>query len=155
MRFRGIFLLLFLALASNAHAQAPQLQTASNFAVLAGAGITSADSRTTIVGDVGSSPTPTITGLLATQVTGTLYTPAYSLTSPKEDLTLAYADAARRVCPATNDLTGVDLGAGVYCFSSTALLTGTLTLTGSSTDVWIFQIGSALTTATGATVAFA
>jgi hypothetical protein len=160
MRFRGIFLLLFLALASNAYAQAPQLQTASNFAVLAGAGITSADSRTTIVGDVGSSPTPTITGLLATQVTGTLYTPAYSLTSPKEDLTLAYADAARRVCPATNDLTGVDLGGlnlgpGVYCFSSTALLTGTLTLTGSSTDVWIFQIGSALTTATGATVAFA
>jgi hypothetical protein len=155
-----ILLSLFLASALSTSAQAPRLQTASSFAVLAGSGITNADAGTTIVGDVGSSPTPTVTGLLASQVTGKLYTPAYSLTSPKEDLTLAYTDALRRNCPATNVLTGVDLGGlnlgpGVYCFSSSALLTGTLTLRGSSSDVWIFQIGSSLTTATGASVAFA
>jgi hypothetical protein len=160
MKFHSICLLLLLALGSTAYGQAPQLQTASSFAVLAGAGVVSVDAGTTIVGDVGSSPTPTVTGLLATQVTGKLYTIPDGLTSPKEDLTLAYADAARRSCPATNDLTGIDLGGlnlgpGVYCFSSSALLTGTLTLTGSSTDVWIFQIGSALTTATGASVVFA
>jgi hypothetical protein len=162
MRFHGICLLVFLALGLNAYAQAPNLKTAGNFAVLAGGGVTSADSGTTIVGNVGSSPTPAITGLLPIQVTGTLYTAANAVvTTAKGDLTAAYLDAKGSGCPATNVLTGVDLGGlslspGVYCFSSSALLTGTLTLagTGSSTDVWIFQIGSTLTTATGATVAF-
>jgi len=161
MRIPATCLLLFLASALNAHAQAPNLQTAGNFAVLAGAGVVSADAGTTIVGDVGSSPTPTVTGLLATQVTGTLYTAANAvLTTAQTDLTAAYLDAAGRssCTPLTGALgtgTNTNLGPGVYCFSSAALLNGTLTLTGNSTDVWIFQIGSTLTTATGATVAFA
>lgn len=67
-------LLVILASARNAHAQAPNLQTIGNFAVLAGAGVVRADTGTTIVGSAGSSPTPTVTGLLATQITGTLYT---------------------------------------------------------------------------------
>lgn len=162
MKLRGTcFLLAFLALGLNAYAQAPDLKTAGNFAVLAGTGVTSADAGTTIVGNVGSSPTPAITGLLPIQVTGTLYTAANAVVgTAKTDLTAAYLSAAPpRAC--TKTLTGVDLGGltlgpGVYCFSSSALLTGTLTLagTGSSNDVWIFQIGSTLTTATGATVAF-
>jgi len=160
MKFRGTCLLLFLALGLNAYAQAPNLNTAGNFGVLAGTGITNTDAGTTIAGSVGSAPTPTVTGLLASQVTGgTLYTASDpALTTAQTDLTTAYNDAAGRTC--TLDLTGVDLGGqnlgpGVYCFSSSALLTGTLTLTGSSTDVWIFKIGSTLMTATGATVAFA
>src|SRR5579859_1498465 len=159
MRNPVICLLFFLALASNAFAQAPNLQTAGNFAVLAGGGIVSADAGTTIVGNVGSSPTPTVTGLLATQVTGTLYTAANAvLTTAQTQLTAAYIDAAGRSCtPLAGALgtgTNANLGPGVYCYSTAALLNGTLTLTGSSTDVWIFQIGSTLTTATGATVAF-
>jgi len=160
MKFRGTCLLVFLALGLNAYAQAPDLKTAGNFAVLAGTGVTSADAGTTIVGNVGSSPTPAITGLLPIQVTGTLYTAASPVVATaKSDLTAAYVSAAPpRACTMT--LTGVDLGGltlgpGVYCFSSSALLTGTLTLAGTgSNDVWIFQIGSTLTTATGATVAF-
>ena len=156
-----ILLLFFLASAWSASAQAPNLQTAGNFAVLAGGGIVSADAGTTIVGDVGSSPTPTVTGLLATQVTGTLYTAANAvLTTAQNDLTAAYVDAAGR--PSCTALTGAlgaatnpNLGPGLYCYSTAALLDGTLTLTGSATDVWIFQIGTSLTTATGATVAFA
>jgi hypothetical protein len=156
-----ILSLFFLASALNASAQAPNLQTAGNFAVLAGGGIVSADAGTTIVGNVGSSPTPTVTGLLATQVTGTLYPAADAvLTTAQTDLTAAYVDAAGR--PSCTALTGAlgtgtnaTLGPGLYCFSSAALLNGTLTLTGGSTDVWIFQIGTSLTTATGATVAFA
>jgi hypothetical protein len=156
-----ILLLLFLASALSAAAQAPNLQTAGNFAVLAGGGIVSADAGTTIVGNVGSSPTPTVTGLLATQVTGTLYTAANAVVATAQnDLTAAYVDAAGR--PSCTALTGAlgtgtntNLGPGLYCYSAAALLNGTLTLTGSSTDVWIFQIGSTLTTATGATVAFA
>jgi hypothetical protein len=154
-----ICLLIFLASASNANAQAPNLQTSGNFAVLAGAGVTSADAGTTIVGNVGSSPTPAITGLLASQVNGTLYTAANAvLTTAQTDLTAAYIDAAGRSCtPLTGALgtgTNANLGPGVYCYSTAALLNGTLTLSGSSADVWIFQIGSTLTTATGASVVF-
>jgi len=156
-----ILLVFFLATALSASAQAPNLQTAGNFAVLAGGGIVNADAGTTVVGNVGSSPTPTVTGLLATQVTGTLYTAANAVvTTAQADLTAAYVDAAGR--PSCTALTGAlgtgtnaNLGPGLYCYSTAALLNGTLTLTGSSTDVWIFQIGSTLTTATGATVAFA
>jgi hypothetical protein len=156
-----ILLLLFLASAASAGAQTPNLQTAGNFAVLAGGGIVSADAGTTIVGNVGSAPTPTVTGLLASQVTGTLYTAANAVvTTAQTNLTAAYVDAAG--LPSCTALTGAlgtgtnaNLGPGVYCYSTAALLNGTLTLTGSSTAVWVFQIGSTLTTATGATVAFA
>lgn len=41
---------------------------------------------------------------------------------------------------------------GVYC-AGTISVTGTVTLNGSATDVWVFQIGSTLTTAASAVVA--
>jgi len=156
-----ILLSLFLASALSTSAQAPNLQTAGNFAVLAGSGITNADAGITIVGNVGSSPTPTVTGLVATQVTGTLYTAANAvLTTAQNDLTAAYVDAAGRPsCTALSGALGTgtnaNLGPGLYCYSTAALLNGTLTLSGSASDVWIFQIGTSLTTATGANVAFA
>ena len=57
------------------------------------------------------------------------------------------------------DLTGQDLGGltlvpGVYCFSTSAQLTGTLTLDaqGDPDAVWVFQTGSSLTTASNAVV---
>lgn len=59
--------------------------------------------------------------------------------------------------PCGTNLTGQDLGGqtlapGVYCFSSSAQLTGTLTLDGqgNANAVFVFQIGSTLTTATSA-----
>jgi type VI secretion system secreted protein VgrG len=45
------------------------------------------------------------------------------------------------------DLGGMNLGAGVYHFDTSAGLTGTLTLTGSASDQFVFNIGSTLTTA--------
>jgi hypothetical protein len=48
------------------------------------------------------------------------------------------------------DLGGLTLGPGVYCFNSSAELTGTLNLTGAGP--WIFQIGSTLTTASNSSV---
>jgi hypothetical protein len=52
------------------------------------------------------------------------------------------------------DLGGMRLGPGLYCFSSSAALTGTLTLDahGNPNSRWIFQIGSTLTTATNSKV---
>jgi hypothetical protein len=164
LKFRGTCLLVFLALGLNAYAQTlppPNLNTAGNFGVLAGAGVVSTDAGTTIVGNVGSAPTPTITGLLPIQVSGTLYTAANAATTQAQsDLTAAYLDAKGRsgctsLTGALGGATNPSLTTGVYCYSSAAQLNGTLTLTGSATDVWIFQIGTTLTTATGATVAFA
>jgi hypothetical protein len=62
--------------------------------------------------------------------------------------------------PCDTNLTGQDLGTvgplspGVYCFNTTAALTGTLTLNGSVTDKWYFQIGTTLTTAAASSVVF-
>ncbi len=75
----------------------------------------------------------------------------------QNDLTTAYNFAASESC-GTN-LTGQNLGGltltpGVYCFGSSAQLTGTLTLDalGDPNSVFIFQIGSTLTTASGSSV---
>ncbi len=78
-------------------------------------------------------------------------------TQAQTDLTGAYNQAAAAACD--TDLTGQDLGGmtlvpGVYCFSSSASLTGTLTLDaqGDTDAQWIFQIGSTLTTASNSNV---
>jgi hypothetical protein len=168
MKFRGVCLLVFLALGLNARAQAPaNLETALNFGVLAGAGIISADSGTTIVGDVGSSPTPTVTGLLASQVTGTLYTAANNLlVNAQYELAHAYPFLTGHFCTQTIPSGEIgslatppipSLGPGVYCFPSSAQLKGNLTLvgTGSSSDYFLFLTGSTLTTDTGASVTLA
>ena len=134
------------------------LGTAMNFGLLAGSGITNVSASTFITGDVGSSPNPAVTGLLASQVSGTLYTTADPATAQAQlDLTVGYNEAAGAACGTV--LTGTDLGGltlvpGVYCFSSSALLTGTLTLDaqGDPNAQWVFQIGSTLTTATDSTV---
>jgi type VI secretion system secreted protein VgrG len=75
----------------------------------------------------------------------------------QNDLTTAYNQAAGLAV--TQTLTGIDLGGltltpGVYFFSSSAQLTGMLTLNGEGlTDpVFVFQIGSTLTTASGSSV---
>jgi hypothetical protein len=69
------------------------------------------------------------------------------------DLTAAYNYAAGIVLPApqvlAGDLTGLTLAEGTYkTSSSTGILTvgGILTLTGNSSSVFVFQIGSTLTT---------
>jgi Ice-binding-like len=144
--------------ASNNTTTTVDLGTAGQFGLLAGSGVTNASAATSITGDVGSSPTPSITGLTASQVHGILYTTSSPVTSQAQsDLTIAYNEAAGEPC--ATDLTGTDLGGltlvpGTYCFSSSAGLTGTLTLDaqGNANAQWVFQIGSTLTTATNSSV---
>jgi hypothetical protein len=134
-------------------ATAPSLQTASNFAILAGSGITDT-TPSVIVGDVGSSPT-TSNGVTGAEVTGTNYTAGSAVVDQaKLDLTAAYTNAAGQVSTTaiSADLGGQTLTSGVYQDNgapASLSLTGTLTLNaqGDPNAVFIFKSASTLTTA--------
>ncbi|MHB8598446.1 MAG: ice-binding family protein [Ktedonobacteraceae bacterium] len=141
-----------------AHAQAtqPPLGTAASFAVLGGSAVTNTGS-TVVTGDLGVSPGTAITGFPPGVVVGTIHDADAVALQAQNDVTTAYGDAAGEPC--NDNLTGQDLGgktltSGVYCFSSSAQLTGQLVLNSQAdpASVFIFQIGSTLTTASNASV---
>jgi len=129
------------------------LGTAQSFAVLGGSTVTNTGA-TTITGDLGVSPGSAITGFPpGTVIGGTIHAADAVAAQAQIDLATAYNVAS--LLPCFDDLTGQDLGglaltSGVYCFSSSAQLTGTLNLVGAG--LWIFQIGSTLTTASNSSV---
>ena len=149
---------LMIAAPANATSPAPVgLGTAGNFGVLAGSTVTNSG-PTVVNGDLGVSPGSAVTGFPPGVVNGTIHKADAVAAQAQVDLTAAYNDAAGRACD--TDLTGQDLGGltlvpGVYCFDTSAQLTGTLTLDAQGTQgaVFIFQIGSTLTTASGSSVA--
>ncbi len=156
---RPIFLItLLLTIGSSAWAQTvPPLGSAQNFAVLGAAMVTSTG-PTVITGNIGVSPGTAITGFPPGIVLGGALHPGDpAATAAQADAHTAYNDLLAEPC-GTN-LSGLTLGTspgavtlppGVYCFASSAQLTGTLTLSGNG--VYIFQIGSTFTSASGATV---
>ncbi len=133
-----------------------ELATAAPFAVLGASTVTNTG-PSILNGDLGLSPGTSVTGFPPGIDNGTMHITDAVATQAQSDLTLAYNDAAGR--PPNSNLSGSDLGgltltAGVYKFDSSAQLTGTLTLNaqGSSEAVFIFQIGSTLTTASASRV---
>lgn len=144
-----------LALAVIGNAQV-NLGTAAGFGIVATSAITSTG-LTIVNGDIGISPN----GL--TSITG--FPPGISTNPPHGADAVAaqaHADAqtaynAAQALPFTTSLTGQDLGGlvlgpGVYNFASSAQLTGILTLDGqnNANSVFVFQMGSTITTATAA-----
>jgi type VI secretion system secreted protein VgrG len=133
------------------------LGSAASFSVLAGTTVTNTG-PTTITGSVGVSPGTAITGFPPATITnGTIHLADAVALQAQSDVTTAYD--ALMSAPSTADMTGKDLGGltltpGVYTFSSSAQLTGTLVLDdqGNSKAVFIFQIGSTLTTASNSSV---
>ena len=152
------------------------LGAADSFAILGGDGISnvptsaitgdigvSAAAGSTITGF--SQPTtacPEITGTVykvdasgptcATAIAPAVIDPTL-LTSAKHDLRVAYSDAELRILPApatvSGDQGGATLTPGIYkSTSSLSIASGSLTLDGQGdgNSVWIFQIGSTLTT---------
>ena len=136
---------------------APVLGSAKSFAVLGGSTVTNTGA-TIVQGDLGVSPGLAITGFPPGIVIGgtTRAGDAVALQA-QTDTAAAYDALGAEACSV--DLTGRDLGGltlvpGVYCFSSSAQLTGALVLDagGRADAVFVFKIASTLTTASNASV---
>jgi len=151
------------------------LGTSGNFVILAKTGISNTG-VTSIIGDIGVSPNDatSITGFgliadasneFATSsiITGKVYASNYApptpakMTAAVSDMETAYTDAAGRAPNFTElytgNLTGQTLTTGVYKWGTGVLVSaGGFTISGSSTDVWIFEIAQNLTVANGAKI---
>lgn len=144
----------------SAMAVAPSLGAADSYGVVANQAVTNTG-PTIINGDLGLSPgaATSITGFPPGVVTGTINAANAASLAAQNSITTAYNALAGQPCDV--NLTGQNLGGltltpGAYCFSTSAQLTGTLTLNGLGNPgaVWVFQIGSTLTTASSSRVVF-
>jgi hypothetical protein len=145
---------------------AVDLGAAGNYVLLAKTAISNI-STSAVTGDLGLSPAATsyVTGLSITnaigyatsaQVTGKIYaadmadpTPI-NLTTAVNNMITAYTDAAGRTTPdftelGTGNIGGMTLTPGLYKWTNTVTLPSDVTISGSSTAVWIFQIAGDLT----------
>ncbi len=132
------------------------LGTASSFGVLAGTVVTNAGS-TIINGDLGVSPGTTVTGFPPGTVNGSLYIGNTTLADQAQtDLAVAYGLVAGQAATQTGvtTLADVTLLPGVYNSAAAIGITGTLTLdgNGATNPVFIFQMGSTLTTGVGSQI---
>ncbi len=142
--------------------------SAINYVILAKSAVSTVPTSA-ITGDIGLSPAAAtfITGFSLTlpaggafstsaQVTGNVYAPGYALPTPANlttavgDMQAAYTDAAGRTTPdftelATGNIGGLTLPPGLYKWSSAVTIPTNVTLNGSATSVWIFQIAGGLT----------
>ncbi len=128
----------------------------------------------TVTGNIGLSPgtSAELTGFnlsaattfsTSPTVNGRLYAANYQAPTPamlaiaSQDLLDAIADATGRTSPnflnlGAGQLNGQTLLPGLYRWSGGVAISGNITLAGGPNDVWIFQIGSHLNVAAGATV---
>jgi hypothetical protein len=143
------------------------LATAGNYVILAESAISTVPPAA-VTGNLGISPMAATfithfsliadsTNVFSTsaQVTGKIYAADYAaptpsnLTTAVNDMQTAFTDAAGRAPDVTElgagTIGGMTLSSGVYQWGSSVLIPTDLTLNGSATAVWIFQIAQNLT----------
>lgn len=146
---------------------AVNLGTAGNFTILSKTGI-STTGVTSVVGDIGVSPAQAtyITGFdlilpdasafsTSALVSGKVYAPGYADPTPANistavsNMETAYTDAQGRTNPTATELGagnigGMTLAPGLYKWGTGVTIPTDVTLSGSASDVWIFQIAQNL-----------
>jgi hypothetical protein len=148
-----------LGAAGLAQASPVDLGTVKPFVVLGGTTVTNTG-PSVLNGDLGVSPGTALVGFGAPAVVnGATHATDGVAGQAQSDLTTAYNVAAAQPVAPADDLTGVDLGglvltAGAYRSTSSAQLTGALTLDaqGDPNAQFVFEIASALTTASASSV---
>jgi hypothetical protein len=159
----GVFALLCGASAAFAQT-APSLGAAQSFAVLGGSTVTNTG-PSVVNGDLGLSPGTSVTGFGGPgngTVTGTTHVADAVALNAQNAMTTAFNALFAQACNTTfgvpTNIGGSTLTPGVYCFASSAQITGDLTLNalGDPNAVFIFKTGiagaSTLTTAPGSRV---
>ncbi|HEY8042606.1 MAG TPA: ice-binding family protein [Polyangiaceae bacterium] len=160
--------------ANMASPPAVDLGAAGNYVILAMSGISTVPTSA-VTGNLGLSPAAAsyITGFPLTadstnvfstspQVTGRIYASDFApptpsnLTTAVSDMQTAFTDAAGRAADVTElgagNIGGMTLTRGVYKWGTGLLIPTDVTLAGSATDVWIFQIAQDLTMSSATTV---
>lgn len=150
------------------------LGTAGDYVILGKSAI-STTGVTAVTGDIGLSPAAAsfITGFAlitdatnvfstSSLVTGKIYAADYAaptpsnLTTAVENMMTAYTDAAGRAAGTTElgagDISGMIIAPGVYKWGTGVVINTDVTLSGSATDVWVFQIAGDLTQASATRV---
>ena len=145
------------------------LGASGNYVILAKTAITNVPTSA-ITGDMGISPAAAsyITGFAlvkatgyatAAQVTGKIYAAdmaaptGINLTTAVNNMLTAYTDAAGRPFPdfselGTGNIGGKTLAPGLYKWTNSVTMPSNVTIAGSATDVWIFQIAGNLNMST-------
>ncbi len=146
----ALVILIWPATALAATNPLPGTNPAGNYAVIAASTITNTG-PSWITGKMALSPGPSVTGF-PPATSGHRDVANGNAINAQNGLTAAYNNAAGQVpfTTLTGNLGGRTLVPGTYRFSTTAQLTGLLTL--SKGGVFIFQIGSTLTTASASQV---
>lgn len=148
--------------AATAQQQAPiELGISGDFAILSKSGITNVY-KSSITGDIGASPISGAAILVScAEVTGTIFSVdaagplpcavnnATRLTSAIGTMQTAYTDGAGRNHPdflnlGAGNIGGKTLTPGLYKWTSAVVIPTDITIAGSDTDVWIFQIAGTL-----------
>src|SRR5450759_1867595 len=154
------------------------LGTAANYVIFSNTAITNPSASSVITGNIGTGPGVTSTAITgfslilpsggtystSAQVVGggKVYAFDYAVPTPTDvntasnDMLTAYNDAAGRAPSFTElyagDISGKTLVPGVYKWSNSVLINTDVTLSGSATDVWIFEIAGDLNIAAGGSV---
>ena len=142
---------------------AGDLGSAGNYVILAKTGVSNV-TGSAITGNMGVSPAAAsyITGFslvadatnvfsTSSAVTGKIYAANYTPPTPSNlttaigNMETAYTDAAGRSNPDFNELAtggigGLTLTPGLYTWSNSVTIPTNVTISGSATDVWIFQV---------------
>jgi hypothetical protein len=157
------------------------LMSAGNFTIITKTGITNTGSHTsTLTGNIGSSPitSAAMDNVFCSEITGTIYgvdaaytgsgaTTCFAGNPPLSnkttidnavlDMGTAYTDAEGRTLPDGTELYAGNLGSqtfapGLYKWSTNVIIPTSMTLSGGSNDVWIFQIAGNLDVSSGASI---